>query len=72
MRKFILTTQVEDTDRMDTYYIKHPQKPTDDELRKFLIENVWEEHYDKENDYLYEMPFDLEEIFDDNYKTIPR
>lgn len=48
MKQFVLTTTSESSDHY-IYFIEHPQMPTREELKKFLIENG-----DSEDGYSYE------------------
>lgn len=48
MKQFVLTTTSESSDHY-IYFIEHPQMPTREELKKFLIENG-----DVEDGYSYE------------------
>lgn len=49
MKKFVLTTTSESSDHY-IYFIEHPEKPTQEELQKFLAENG----NDVEDGYSYE------------------
>jgi hypothetical protein len=49
MKKFVLTTTSESSDHY-IYFIEHPEKPTQEELEKFLVE----QGSDVEDGYSYE------------------
>jgi hypothetical protein len=49
MKQFVLTTTSESSDHY-IYFIEHPEKPTKDEIEKFLLENG----NDIEDGYCYE------------------
>ena len=63
MKKFVLTTTSESSDHY-IYFIEHPEKPTQEELQKFLVENG----SDVEDGYSYENVDMCVEI--KNFKTL--
>lgn len=52
MKKFLVTTKSESGDEYQ-YFIEHTEKPTMEQLRKWLLENGSD--VDKEEEYLYEI-----------------
>jgi len=66
MRKFVITTTSESSDHY-IYFIKHPKKPTNKELERFLKEYA----YDKDTEQVYESVDDIEEIKEEEFLTIP-
>lgn len=59
MKQFVLTTTSESSDHY-IYFIEHPEKPTREELQKFLVE----QGSDVEDGYSYENVDECVEIKD--------
>ena len=66
MKYFILNTKSESGDNY-TYFIEHPENPSNDELKRFLLINA----NDIEDDYVYENIETLIEI-PKTFLTIPK
>jgi len=68
MKKFIVQTVSESADQY-TYFIKHPKKPNQKELNKFLKEHATDID---ENGKLWEYVNEIKEIVDEDFLTIPQ
>lgn len=65
MKKFVVTTKSESSDDY-IYFIKHPQKPTNEEMDKWLIENG----SDVFDGISYENVEKIVEIEENKFKTL--
>ncbi|MEK6829104.1 MAG: hypothetical protein AABY15_03175 [Nanoarchaeota archaeon] len=65
MKKFVLTTKSESGDDY-IYIIRHPEEPTEEELKRFLREHA----HDQDEDTIYEHIGDISQI-DVEGLTIP-
>ena len=67
MKQFVLYTKSDSGDEY-VYFITHDEKPTTDDIIRFL----WEHAHDKDEDFLYENSFKIDEILNSSFRTIPK